>query len=130
MSYLTTGPVDEDQFGGDVALWQASVFNNTDTVVTVTLRVLRVAPDINEQVGQDIQQLEPGENFNLIAGTNGFDRTIAIVEHPLRRDDILVTVYGLNSNNDALPGATYRHTELIEIPSGVRAFYTNVTGVQ
>lgn len=129
MAYLTTGPVDEDQFGGDLDNWHAEVFNNTDSVVTVTLRVFELENDIITEVDRDVNQLEPGDRDNLTANTNGNEHTIAIVEHPLGRNDVLVTVYGRNDNDENLPGATYRHTELIELPTGVRAFRTNVPGV-
>lgn len=113
MALRSTGVVDRDQFGGDITNWHLEAFNNTNQTVTVTLRVFNAAT--NTVIGSVSRTLAPHAYDNLTVNIGAVEHTIAQVEHPLGRNDVFTTVYGRNSSDVNLPGATYRHEELIDL---------------
>ena len=114
MAILVTGPIDEDQFGGDIEDIHLEAFNNTPYRVQIVLRVYSGGDTPPTQIGEDTATLQPYDTDNLTVNTNGFEHLLVQIEHPLGRNDVHCTVYGRNSDEENLPGATYRHTELFE----------------
>lgn len=119
MAILTTGPVNRDFIGGDIANWHLEAFNNSDFTVQVTLRVFDLATTPPTQIGSVTTSLSPKEHEFLTVATTSREHTIVQVEHPLGRNDVLVTVYGRDNAGRNLAGATYRHVELVETGVGV-----------
>jgi len=119
MAILVTGPIDEDQLGGDVEDIHLEAFNNTPYRVQVVLRVYNSENFPPEEIGNETSTLEPYDRDNLTVDTNDADHVLVQIEHPLGRNDVHCTVYGRDNNGDNLPGATYRHTELFEGGVGI-----------
>lgn len=113
MALRSTGVIDRDQLGGDIQDIHLEAFNNSTTTITVTLRVFNAQN--NTVINTDSAALGPKGYANLTVNTCGAEHTIAQVEHPLNRNDVFTTVYGRNAQDVNLPGATYRHEELIDL---------------
>lgn len=119
MALLVTGPIDEDQSGGDVVDIHLEAFNNTPNRVQVVLRVFDAGNVPPTEIGSDTETLQPFDRDDLTVNTTGVEHLLVQIEHPLGRNDVQCTVYGRNNNGDAVPGATYRHTELFEGGIGI-----------
>lgn len=121
MAILVTGPIDEDQFEDDVEDIHLEAFNNTPYRVQVVLRVFNADPNVipPEEIDSATATLQPYDRDSLTVDIGDVEHVLVQIEHPLGRNDVHCTVYGRNADNEALPGATYRHTELFEGGVGV-----------
>jgi hypothetical protein len=70
---------------------------------------------MNVEIGSITKNIEPGLRQSFTIDIDDTDFTMAVVEYPTFRNDVLVTVAGLDSLGRQIPGATYRHTELIDV---------------
>ena len=122
MALLVTGPIDRDQQEDEIDDIHLEAFNNTPNRVQVVLRVYNADNTPPTQIDFVTETLQPFDRDDLSVDIGGVEHVLVQIEHPLGRNDVHCTVYGRNNNGDALPGATYRHTELFEGGIGVLEF--------
>ena len=114
MAIRSTGPVDRDQYGGSTDNWHLEAFNPNTFTVGVRLTAFNLDTSPASEIGSVSIQLAPQSHQYFTVDTNGIEHTMAQVSHPLGRDGILVTIYGRHGELQ-IPGAVYRHTQLIDL---------------
>lgn len=117
MAIRTTGPVSRVHTIGNIRFWNLQAFNNTSGRIAVTFRVINLSDLMNVEIGSITKNIEPGFRQSFTIDIDDSEYTMAIVEYPTCRNEVLVTVAGLDSSGRQIPGATYRHTELIDVES-------------
>jgi len=124
MAIRITGPVDADflvyQEGVKLDNWHLDAFNNSCCTVDITLRVYKITYDPSAEygiteIGHQCKTIKPGWHQFLTVSMGGEEHTMAVIEHPLDRDDIFVTVSIRDTNDRNVIGTIFRHEDLIDI---------------
>jgi hypothetical protein len=118
--YFVTGPVNMEFSAGLLDNWHLEVFNNSDGVVPMTLKVFDIDSGVH-MIGNTSRTVYPHTHEYLSLTTNGVHHTLAQIEYPEGTGPVLLTLYGRNKNSIALPGAIYIKQTLTELVNGIDA---------
>lgn len=114
-----TGPIDEDQHGGDICNIHVEALNlsGSPRKVKVWVRNLKDYSVIE----YDAKLVGNLEHRYWSIDTHGAEHVdVEISYHNVSgSEEVLFTVYGRNRDFVDLPGATYRHTELVFMQQSV-----------
>ncbi len=121
MLYFVSGPVNMEFADGILDNWHLEAYNNSDSVVPVTLKLFDINGVSTIYIGSTSRDVNPHSHEYMSLSTNGVHHTIAQVEYPQGYGDILLTLYGRDRNGRALPGAIFFNHQLIELQNEIKA---------
>ena len=113
---LTSGPINKDYAEGELTNWHLEALNNSTNTVNVYFSLYALATTQPEPtpLGTTSTSLEPGQYtfLNLLISPQS-EHTIPVINIP--NDDVLITLYGRNSNNQEISGAVYSRNLLVSL---------------
>lgn len=119
MRYFVSGPIDKDFIGGFLDNWHLEVYNNSDSAVTVYLKVFDIDRPDPVMIGDTSRVVNVHSHEYLTLNTSACEHTIAQIEYPESAGSVLLTLTGRDKVGRALPGAIFFNNQLIELSNGI-----------
>ena len=119
MLYFVSGPIDRDLIGGAIDNWHLEVFNNSNCIARVDLKVISIQDAAPAIIGYTGRNVEPHSHEYITLYTNGLEHTLAQIEYPESSGELLLTLTGRDKTGKALPGAIFFNNQLIPLGQGI-----------